>query len=64
MRRTDVRGSNGCYGGITREDRGGKREADTRQQTRVRTLNRELRTIFKRWYPDMDLAGEEMPVAI
>jgi hypothetical protein len=32
-------------------------------QTRVRTLNGELSTIFKRWYPDMDLAAEEMPVA-
>jgi hypothetical protein len=32
-------------------------------QTRVRTLNGELSTIFKRWYPDMDLEVEEMPVA-
>ena len=33
------------------------------QQTRVRTLNGELSAIFKRWYPDMDLEVEEMPVA-
>jgi hypothetical protein len=32
-------------------------------QTRVRTLNGELGAIFKRWYPDMDLEVEEMPVA-
>jgi len=32
-------------------------------QTRVRTLNGELGVIFKRWYPDMDLEVEEMPVA-
>jgi len=32
-------------------------------QTRVRTLNGELGAIFKRWYPDMDLEVEEMPLA-
>ncbi len=32
-------------------------------QTRVRTLNGELSAIFKRWYSDMDLEVEEMPVA-
>jgi hypothetical protein len=32
-------------------------------QTRVKTLNGELGTIFKRWYPDMDLEVEERPVA-
>ena len=32
-------------------------------QTRVRTLNGELGAIFKRWYPDMNLEVEEMPVA-
>src|SRR5438876_8223145 len=32
-------------------------------QTRVRTLNGELSAIFKRWYPDMDLEVEELPVA-
>ena len=32
-------------------------------QTRVRTLNRELGAIFKRWYPDMDLEVEEISVA-
>ena len=32
-------------------------------QTRVRTLNGELGAIFKRWYPDMDLEAEEIPVA-
>ena len=30
-------------------------------QTRVKTLDGELGTIFKRWYPDMDMAVEEMP---
>jgi len=32
-------------------------------QTRVRTLNGELGTICKRWYPDMDLEVEEIPIA-
>ena len=32
-------------------------------QTRVRTLNGELGTIFKRWYPDMDLEVEAISVA-
>jgi hypothetical protein len=32
-------------------------------QTRVRTLNGERGAIFKRWYPDMDLEVEEIPVA-
>jgi hypothetical protein len=32
-------------------------------QTRVRTLNGELGAIFKRWYPDMDLETEDIPVA-
>ena len=32
-------------------------------QTRVRTINGELSAIFQRWYPDMDLQVEEMPVA-
>ncbi len=32
-------------------------------QTRVRTLNGELASIFKRWYPDMDLEVEENSVA-
>jgi hypothetical protein len=32
-------------------------------QTRVRTLDGELSAIFQRWYPDMDLQVEEMPVA-
>jgi hypothetical protein len=32
-------------------------------QTRVKTLDGELGAIFKRWYPDMDLEGEEMPAA-
>jgi hypothetical protein len=32
-------------------------------QTRVRTLTGELGAIFKRWYPDMDLEVEEIPVA-
>jgi len=29
----------------------------------VRTLNGELGAIFKRWYPDMALEAEEIPVA-
>ena len=32
-------------------------------QTRVRTLKGELSVIFKRWYPDMALEVDEMPVA-
>jgi hypothetical protein len=32
-------------------------------QTRVRTLNGELAGIFKRWYPDLDMKAEEMPLA-
>ena len=32
-------------------------------QTRVRTLNGELGAIFKRWYPEMDVEVEEIPVA-
>ena len=32
-------------------------------QTRVRTLNGELAGLFKRWYPDLDMKAEEMPMA-
>ena len=32
-------------------------------QTRVRTLNGELAGIFKRWYPDLDIKGGELPIA-
>ena len=32
-------------------------------QTRVKTLDGELGAIFKRWYPDIDIEIEEMPVA-
>jgi hypothetical protein len=32
-------------------------------QTHVQTLDGELGAIFKRWYPDMDLEGEERPAA-
>ena len=32
-------------------------------QTRVKILDGELGAIFKRWYPDMDIEGEEMPAA-
>jgi len=32
-------------------------------QTRVRTLNGELGAIFKRWYPDMELEVQKMPLA-
>ena len=38
-----------------------KRGAHLLLQTRVKTLNGELGTVFKRWYPDMDV--EEMPDA-
>jgi hypothetical protein len=32
-------------------------------QTRVRTLNGELADIFTRWYPDLDMTAEEIPIA-
>jgi hypothetical protein len=32
-------------------------------QTRVRTLNEELAGIFKRWYPDLNMKAEEIPIA-
>lgn len=32
-------------------------------QTRVQTLNGELAGIFKRWYPDLDMKIEELPMA-
>jgi hypothetical protein len=32
-------------------------------QARVRTLNGELSGIFKRWYPDLDMRVEELPIA-
>lgn len=32
-------------------------------QTRVRTLNGELAGIFKRWYSDLDIQAEEIPMA-
>jgi hypothetical protein len=32
-------------------------------QTRVKTLDGELRVLFKRWYPDRDVEGEEVPAA-
>jgi hypothetical protein len=32
-------------------------------QTRVRVLNGELAGIFKRWYPDLDIKAEEIPIA-
>jgi hypothetical protein len=38
-----------------------KREAHLLLQTRIKTLNREPGSVFKRWYPDMQ--GEEMPDA-
>jgi hypothetical protein len=38
-----------------------KRGAHLLLQTRVKTLNRELGTMFKRWYPDMEV--EELPDA-
>ena len=38
-----------------------KRGAHLLLQTRVKTLNQELGTVFKRWYPDMEV--EEMPDA-
>ncbi len=41
-----------------------KEEAHLLLQTRVRTLNGELSAILKRWYPDMDLEAQEMPLAV
>src|SRR5713101_4287611 len=38
-----------------------KRGAHLLLQTRVKTLNRELESVFKRWYPDMQV--EELPDA-
>ena len=38
-----------------------KRGAHLLLQTRVKTLNRELGSVFKQWYPDMEV--EEMPAA-
>ena len=38
-----------------------KRGAHLRLQTRVKTLNQELGTVFQRWYPDLQL--EEEPLA-
>jgi len=38
-----------------------KRGAHLLLQTRVKKLNRELGSVFKRWYPDMQV--EEMPDA-
>jgi hypothetical protein len=32
-------------------------------QTRVRVLNGELAGIFKRWYPNLDIKAEEIPIA-
>jgi hypothetical protein len=32
-------------------------------QTRVRTLNEALARIFTRWYPDLDMKAEEIPIA-
>jgi hypothetical protein len=29
-------------------------------QTRVKTLNRELGTVFQRWYPDLQLEAEPL----
>src|SRR6266852_1459533 len=40
-----------------------KKGAHVLLQTRVRTLNGELGTICKRWYPDMDLEVEAISVA-
>jgi hypothetical protein len=42
---------------------GSKEGAHWLLQTRVRTLNGELGAIFKRWYPDIDLEVEEIPIA-
>ena len=43
--------------------RSNKEGAHLLLQTRVRTLNGELGAIFTRWYPDMDLEVQEMPLA-
>ena len=42
---------------------GSKPGAHLLLQTRVKTLDGELSALFKRWYPDMDIEGEEMPSA-
>ena len=42
---------------------GSKEGAHVLLQTRGRTLNGELGAVFKRWYLDMDLEVEEIPVA-
>jgi hypothetical protein len=40
-----------------------KEGAHLLRQTRVRTLNGELAGIFKRWYPDLDMKVEAVPLA-
>ena len=40
-----------------------KQGAHVLLQTRVKTLDGELGAVFTRWYPDMDIEVEEMPVA-
>ena len=54
----------GCediFVGIQCATRWSNRGAHLLLQTRVKTLNRELGTVFKRWYPDMEV--EELPEA-
>jgi hypothetical protein len=40
-----------------------KRAAHLLLQTRVKTLNHELRAVFRRWYPDFSVEEEEEPQA-
>jgi hypothetical protein len=40
-----------------------KRAAHLLLQTRVKTLNHELRAVFRRWYPDFPVEEEEEPQA-
>ena len=42
---------------------GSKEGAPVLLQTRVKTLDGEWGAIFTRWYPEMDLEIQEMPVA-
>jgi hypothetical protein len=41
-----------------------KRAAHLLLQTRVKTLNHELRAVFRRWYPDFPVEKEEEPQTV
>jgi hypothetical protein len=40
-----------------------KRAAHLLLQTRVKTLNRELNSMFRRWYPDFPIETDELQAA-